>query len=268
MKRDSKGRFSKKDAETISYKATDKNMQCRGFQYSMNKEYNAENDISLCTNGFHSCEFPLDVLNYYPFDSRFFIIKNLGDIKKGDDKIVSSKIKFEMEINVSKLFKISFEKIKNICKKTKKTNTSGDRSHANTSGDQSHANTSGNDSHANTSGNDSHANTSGYNSHANTSGYNSHANTSGNYSHANTSGNESHTNASGYESIACSLGISSKSKVDNKTGWIIVVNWIFDESWKIKEIVSCKCGEEIYNTEIKTGYWYWFENGIFMEEKA
>ena len=223
MKRDSKGRFSKKDAETISYKATDKNMQCRGFQYSMNKEYSEENEISLCRSGFHSCEFPLDVLNYYPFDSRFFIIKNLGDIKKGDDKIVSSKIKFEMEINVSKLFKISFEKIKNICEKTKKTNTSGYNSHANTSGD---------------------------NSHANTSGYNS------------------HTNTSGDESIACSLGISSKSKVDNKTGWIIVVNWIFDESWKIKEIVSCKCGEEIYNTEIKMGYWYWFENGIFMEEKA
>ena len=56
------------------YKATDKDMKCRGFQYELGKTAEVDGDIELCENGLHACEMPLDVLGYYaPGDcSRYF----------------------------------------------------------------------------------------------------------------------------------------------------------------------------------------------------
>ena len=48
-----------------SYKGMNKDMTCRGFQYEIGKEYET-NSAKACTSGFHACEYPLDVLNYYP----------------------------------------------------------------------------------------------------------------------------------------------------------------------------------------------------------
>lgn len=44
------------------YKATDKDMKCRGFQYEIGKTAEVEGDIGLCKNGIHACEMPLDVV--------------------------------------------------------------------------------------------------------------------------------------------------------------------------------------------------------------
>ena len=46
------------------YKATDKDMKCRGFQYELGKTAEVKGDIELCENGLHACEMPLDVLCY------------------------------------------------------------------------------------------------------------------------------------------------------------------------------------------------------------
>ena len=56
------------------YKATDKDMKCRDFQYELGKTAEVEGDIKLCESGLHACEMPLDVLGYYPpgDGSRYF----------------------------------------------------------------------------------------------------------------------------------------------------------------------------------------------------
>ena len=46
------------------YKGFDKNLQCRGFQYEVGKEYETD-EAELCKKGFHFCENPHDVLSYY-----------------------------------------------------------------------------------------------------------------------------------------------------------------------------------------------------------
>jgi len=46
------------------YKATDKNMQCRGFQFEQGKTYE-EDTAKLCKKGFHACADPIDLLQYY-----------------------------------------------------------------------------------------------------------------------------------------------------------------------------------------------------------
>ena len=71
------------------YKATDANMCCRGVQLKLGEwSDEVEGDLGPCKNGFHFCEEPLDVLNYYSAaNSRFAEVEASGEIDKGDDKI-------------------------------------------------------------------------------------------------------------------------------------------------------------------------------------
>lgn len=47
------------------FKGFDKDFKCRGFQFAVGETYE-EPTASLCNRGFHFCEYPLDVLKYYP----------------------------------------------------------------------------------------------------------------------------------------------------------------------------------------------------------
>ena len=53
------------------YKATDKDMKCRGFQFELGKWYEHDGEISLCESGFHFCEYPSGPWAYY-HDGRLF----------------------------------------------------------------------------------------------------------------------------------------------------------------------------------------------------
>ena len=86
-------------AEVITaFKGFDKNIQCRGYQFEIGKTHTHEGEVEACSSGFHSCENPLDVLNYYPLISddgslnRFASVKASGTISRhdGDSKIASA----------------------------------------------------------------------------------------------------------------------------------------------------------------------------------
>lgn len=64
-----------------SYKAFDKNMQCRGFQYEVGKEYEMDGEIKCCNRGFHACKSPLEVWDYYDMlNSRYAEVEQSGKI--------------------------------------------------------------------------------------------------------------------------------------------------------------------------------------------
>ena len=102
------------------YKATDKDMKCRGFQYELGKTAEVKGDIELCENGLHACEMPLDVLCYYaPGDgSRYFEaeLEDVSDEKRSDDtKRVGKKLTLSAEIGIPGLVKAQVEYVKAQC---------------------------------------------------------------------------------------------------------------------------------------------------------
>ena len=83
------------------YKGFDKNLACRGFKYEAGKEYETET-AEICESGFHACENPFDVFNYYPpSDSRFCEVDLDANDQRGDDsKRVGKHIRIEAEIGL------------------------------------------------------------------------------------------------------------------------------------------------------------------------
>lgn len=129
----------------MNYKGFDKNMQCRGFQYEVGKEYKTD-DAVACETGFHACEYPLDVLNYYdPAESRYAVVEQSGKISKSgeDTKVASTKIKIVAEIGIAGLVKAAIEYIKTRAKEEPGGHATGDQGAASATGNQGAASATG-----------------------------------------------------------------------------------------------------------------------------
>lgn len=132
-----------------SYKGTDKNMKCRGFQYEPGGIYEADHAVRCGGPGFHACEIPLDVFGYYPpADSRFFEVEQDGELSRDneDSKVASSILKVGAEIGIPGLVRAHVEWVKEQIKEEKTESNTGDQSAATNTGDRSAAEVSGENS--------------------------------------------------------------------------------------------------------------------------
>ena len=138
----------------VAYKAFDKNWQCRGFQYEVGKTYVHDGDVSLCNSGFHACEAPLDVLNYYPLTDSNFARVELDGVtakKDGEDtKRAGKSIAIKVALSIADLISAQIEWT--FKSADKKSVAEGDYSKAASSGYYSKAASSGNSSKAASSG--------------------------------------------------------------------------------------------------------------------
>ena len=119
-----------------AYKAFDKELKCRRFQFEIGKSYHEEY-VSICESGFHSCENPFDVLNYYNLtECRFAEVDVFGKIEKhkDDSKIASSDITIVRELTLSEFISVVWDYIYN---NSKDGVASGIRSQLAASGDWS-----------------------------------------------------------------------------------------------------------------------------------
>lgn len=137
--------------KVIAYKGFNNDLTCRGFQYEVGKEY-TEEEVSICNRGFHACENPFDVLNFYGdvLNNRFCEVEQSGQIEKDNNKQVSSKIKVVAEIGFVGLFKAGVEWIKEITNPLhviEETRGGNDKNKIGSSGDYARIGSSGDSAH-------------------------------------------------------------------------------------------------------------------------
>ena len=123
-----------------AYKAFDKNLQCRGFQFEVGQVYEHDGPVKACESGFHACENPLDVWSYYPLDSRYAVVELGGDVSchDGDSKIAAARIKISAEIALPQIISDGVAYLMGLCKDAfalkAGADASGDRSQLAASG--------------------------------------------------------------------------------------------------------------------------------------
>jgi len=227
--------------ETItSFKGFDKNLICRDFQYEIGKNYTHEGDVKACGSGFHACEYPLDVLGYYPpSQSRYAVVEQTGDLSReenGDTKVASRSISQKsFESRIADLVKFAIDYTFNRCQPIDEKSPSysaAERGFASATGEYGAASATGEYGAASATGNRSAASATGYQGAA---------------------------SATGNHAVACGLGWSNKAKA-SASGAIVLTHRNYGD--EIVHIRASKVGEN----GIKPGTWYQLdENGEFVE---
>ena len=219
-----------------SYKAFDKNMKCRNFQYEVGKEYEMDGEIKCCNRGFHACKNPLEVWNYYDMlNSRFAEVEQSGKIDEegNSTKVCSSHIKIKAELKLADIIKVGVEWLKDITSPSKfKTdgalNDNGDRN--------KQIGSSGDSAKIGSSGDSAQIGSSGY------------------YAKIDSTGEDSVIMCAGNSSIA-------KAKVGS---WITLAEWKWNNK-KSRYIPTCVKTEYVDGKNIKADTWYRLKNGKFVE---
>ena len=126
----------------LMFKGFDKNLKCRDFQYEVGKEYIHDGNIKVCKSGFHACENPMDVFEYYPPNKARYC-EVTGDGKESSDeegkKTSFEKIKINAEIGLGGIIKAGIKFCFDRVEWTKENTATGNCSGASATGDYSGA---------------------------------------------------------------------------------------------------------------------------------
>ena len=208
-----------------SYKAFDKDMKCRDFQYEVGKEYEMEGHIECCTRGFHACESPLEVFDHYDMlNSRFAEVEQSGTIdrEEGSTKVCSSRIKIKAELKLADIINIGVEWLKDITSpsnvnadgalndngdRKEQIGSSGNYAQIGSSGNYAQIGSSGNYAKIGSSGGSAKIGSSGDSAQIGSSGGSAKVGSSGDYAQIGSSGNYAQIGSSGdYAQIGSSGG--------------------------------------------------------------
>ena len=250
----------------LMFKGFDKNLKCRDFQYEVGKEYIHDGNIKVCTSGFHACENPMDVFEYYPPNkARYCEVTGDGKESSDEDGIKTSfeKIKINAEIGLGGIIKAGIKFCFDRVKWTKKNTATGNCSGASATGDYSGASATGDYSGASVTGNRSGASATGNYSGASVTGNRSGASVTGNCSGASATGNCSGASA-GKGSVAMAVGLQTRAKGEVGS-WLVLTECrkTKDGEINIKNVKVAK----VDGIKIKADTWYTLERGKFIEAK-
>ena len=219
-----------------SYKGFDKNMQCRGFQYEVGKEYEMDGEIKCCNRGFHACKSPLEVWDYYDIlNSRYAEVEQSGKVEKEENstKVCSSHIKIKAELKLADIINIGVEWLKDITSPSK-VKTYGE---LNDNGDRR--------------------------KQIGSSGYSAKIGSSGDSAQIGSSGDYAKIDSTGEDSVIMCAGNNSKAKA--KIGsWITLAEWKWSDEKK-RDVPVCVKTEYVDGENIKADTWYKLKNGKFVE---
>ena len=267
----------------MNYKGMDQNMQCLGFQYEVGKEYEHTGPLKCCPSeeeakkgigGFHACEYPLDVFNYYPpAGSRFFEVEQSGKLSKSDDdsKVASTKIKIGAEISIAGLVKAAVEYTKERGTEVPGGHATGYRGAASATGYQGAASATGYQGAASATGNRGAASATGYRGAASATGdrgaasatgYQGAASATGNRGAASATGNQGAASATGEDSVALAAGKDGRAM--GALGCVICCVERGEWNGRTYPIKAAKAAI-VDGKVLKANVWYTLRNGEFVE---
>ena len=222
-----------------AFKAFDKDMRCRGFQYEVGKTYE-EQEASLCYNGFHACENPLDVLNYYDLtESRFAEVEldATDEKQKGDSKRVGKKIHIKAEFSLKYFIKASIDFLIDSTKQNEKAETEEE------------------------SGDSAKLASSGYFARLASSGDSAQLASSGDSAKLASSGDSAQLASSGDYAVVMCAGVNGIAKA-KKGSWITLSEWVVEDGIRKPRCVKT---EQVDGERIKEDVFYRLENCEFVE---
>ena len=272
------------------YKATDKNMKCRGFQYELGKTAEVDGDAKLCERGLHACEMPLDVLSYYvPGDgSRYFEaeMEDVSDEMHSDDtKRVGKKLTLSAEIGIPGLVKAQVEYVKAQCdfdnaiKKAnseKENHATGNMGAASATGNRGAASATGESGAASATGWRGAASATGNMGAASATGESGAASATGNRGAASATVESGAASATGWRGAASATGERGAASATGK-GCVAMATGLYGRVMgEIGNAVVCverKTNGEIAailsaivdGETLKPGVWYTVKNGEWVE---
>ena len=239
------------------YKGTDRQMKCRGMQYTLGETAVFDGEPHLCKAGLHACKQPIDVLNHYtPNESRYFEAEAeevSAERESSDSKIVARKMTLKAEIGVPGLVKAQIEYVKSQigfddaikrANAEKENHATGYQGAASATGDQGAASATGDRGAASATGYQGAASATGYQGAASATGYQGAASATGKAGVALAAGCE----CKAMGALGCAICCVERGEWDGNTYPIIAVK---------AAIVD---GETI-----KPDTWYRLENGEFVE---
>ena len=225
------------DKPIKSYKAFDENMRCRGFQYEVGKEYDMNDDIECCMRGFHACESPMEVWDYYDMlTSRFAEVEQSGKISTEADstKICSSRIKIKAELKLADIINIGVEWLKDLTAPSKVKADGAELNNNRVRGAK-----------------------------IGSSGGSAQIGSSGDAAQIGSSGDAAQIDSTGEDSVIMCAGRDSVAKA--KVGsWITLAEWEWDDR-KGCLIPVCVKTERVDGIKIKPDTWYKLQDGEFVE---
>ena len=247
-----------------SYKAFDENMRCRGFQYEVGKEYDMNGDIQCCKRGFHACESPMEVWDYYDMlTSRFAEVEQSGKISTEADstKICSSRIKIKAELKLADIINIGVEWLKDL---TAPSKVKADGAELNDNGVRgAKIGSSGGYAKIGSSGGSAQIGSSGDYAKIGSSGGSAKIGSSGGYAKIGSSGDYAKIDSTGEDSVIMCAGEGSVAKA--KIGsWITLAEWKRDDR-KGRLVPVCVKTERVDGIKIKPDTWYTLQDGEFVE---
>ena len=263
----------------ITYKGFEQNMTCRDFQYEVGKEYEHNGKASACNSGFHACEYPLDVFNYYaPASSVFAVVEQSGDLSteaNGNSKIASSKISIKARIELPGLIKAAIEYTFSRSKPEGLSATgtrgaasaTGARGAASATGARGAASATGDQGAASATGFQGAASATGYQGAASATGDQGAASATGDQGAASATGTRGAASATGYQGAASATGARGAASATGYEGKAMGKNGnalFLVERNDDYEIIAVWAGI-VGKKKIKEGVWYMLKGGKPVE---
>ena len=284
------------------YKGFDKDLKCRDFQYEIGKTYE-EPTAELCEKGFHACEYPLDVFEYYaPGDMSRYCEVDLDDVsdKKSneDSKRCGKKIAVKAEIGIAGLVKAAVEYTMEKAIPENSEHATGSQGAASATGWQGAASATGWQGAASATGLQGAASSTGLQGAAYATGSQGAASATGSQGAASATGSRGAASATGLQGAASATGwrgaasatglqgaayatglqgaasatgkesvaaaLGINSKAKGALGcWIVIAEWGIDEKFNWHR-KDVQCFK-VDGENIKPDTWYKLKNGDLVE---